>query len=364
MNLSIPAIFLAGVLTFASPCVLPLIPIYLATIAGGSLDQVRPRRTFLVASAFVLGLGSVFIALGALASSVGAVLVLHRTAITVASGALMVLFGARALGLLRISSLERDARPGLARVHNASSVAGAFLFGAAFALGWSPCIGPVLAAVLSYAAAHAATPARGAFLLAVYAAGLALPLLACALGAGHANAWIKRARVAIPKLEKLTGVALAAVGIWTLAGALPNPQHTHDALAADGGDETACAITGAGHTCALPGGVTHQGPQLELKATGAKFLEFTSDECPVCRHMRPVIERLAASCTELDAGRVRVDVTTTGGRALADRHHVHGTPTFVLLDEHGVERARLLGENSREALAAAVEKAFGVSCWG
>lgn len=359
MNLSTPAIFLAGLLTFASPCVLPLIPVYLATIAGGSLAEVRARRTLLVASAFVLGLGSVFIALGALASSVGAVLVAHRTAITIASGALMVLFGARALGLLRLPSLDRDARPGLMRVRNVSSVAGAFLFGSAFALGWSPCIGPVLAAVLSYAAAHAETPARGALLLAVYAAGLALPLLACAVGAGHASAWIQRARVAIPRLEKLTGVALAAVGIWTLAGALPNAQQ----LAADGVGQAACAIAGAGHTCALPSGVTRPGPQLELNATGAKFLEFTSNECPVCRRMRPVIERLAATCSELDTSRVLVDVTTASGRALADQHHVRGTPTFVLLDEHGVERARLLGENSREELAAAVERAFGVSCW-
>lgn len=360
MTLSIPAIFLAGLLTFASPCVLPLIPIYLATIAGGSLDAVRPRRTLLVASAFVLGLSSVFIALGALASSLGAVLVAHRTAITLASGALMLLFGARALGLFRIAALERDARPGLTRVRNASSVAGAFLFGAAFALGWSPCIGPVLAAVLAYAAAHADTPARGALYLGVYAAGLSLPLLACALGAGHASAWLKRARVALPKLEKLTGVGLAAAAVWTLAGAFADLQHAPEALAADGGAESTCAL---GHTCALPSGVTHAGPHLVLPANGAQFLEFTSDECPVCRRMRPVIEQLAATCSELDAGRVRVDVTTSDGRALADRHHVRGTPTFVLLDEHGVERARLLGENTRAQLAAAVEKAFGVSCW-
>jgi cytochrome c-type biogenesis protein len=209
--------------------------------------------------------------------------------------------------------------------------------------------------VLSYAAAHAATPARGAFLLGVYAAGLSLPLLLCALGAGHASAWIRRASRALPKLEKLTGVALAAIGLWTLAGAF---AHTP---AATGGQPQSCAIDG--HTCALPSAVSHAGPHIELPAKGATFLEFTSDECPVCRRMHPVIERLAATCHELDAGRVRVDVTTSDGRALADRHHVRGTPTFVLLDEHGVERARLLGENSREQLAEAVEKAFGVSCW-
>jgi thioredoxin-related protein len=80
--------------------------------------------------------------------------------------------------------------------------------------------------------------------------------------------------------------------------------------------------------------------------------------------MRPVVEKLVAACTELEAKVVRVDVTTPAGRALADHHRVRGTPTFVFVDEHGVERARLLGENTGEALGAALERAFGVSCWG
>jgi cytochrome c-type biogenesis protein len=376
MSFSIPAIFLAGVLTFASPCVLPLIPIYLATLAGGSLDQARPRRTLLVACAFALGLGVVFVALGALASSLGELLARHRIAITLASGGLMLAFGARALGFLRLTTLERDLRPGLMRARDASSIAGAFVFGAAFALGWSPCIGPVLAAVLAYAATHADSPLRGAFYLGVYAAGIAVPLLLCALGATRVAAWMKRIRSAIPKLEKLTGAALVAVGVWTLAAAVLELRAADESIAlatvrsdaaADGGGNTTCAVDGVpGHTCALRSGLSNAAPtedSLHARVDGAKFLEFTSDDCPICRRMQPVIEKLAASCSELDAGLVRVDVATSSGRALAEHHHVRGTPTFVLLDEQGVERARLLGENSREALAAAVEKAFGVSCW-
>jgi thiol-disulfide isomerase/thioredoxin len=94
------------------------------------------------------------------------------------------------------------------------------------------------------------------------------------------------------------------------------------------------------------------------------MLEFTSHDCPVCRRMRPLVEKLVTACSELDARYVRVDVTTRHGRALADRFQVRGTPTYVLLDEHGEERARLLGENSSESLADAVERAFGLSCWG
>jgi cytochrome c-type biogenesis protein len=236
----------------------------------------------------------------------------------------------------------------------------------------------VLAAVLSYAATHAESPLRGAFYLGVYAAGIAVPLLLCAIGAGHATALVKRLRGAIPRLEKLTGAALVAVGVWTLATAVTQLHSESEPAAvanlttavpaANGGATTTCALDGAlGHTCALPSARTKDArvdEPLQLHPDGAKFLEFTSEDCPICRRMRPVIEKFAASCSELDAGLVRVDVATSSGRALAEHHHVRGTPTLVFLDERGVERARLLGENSREELAAAVEKAFGVSCWG
>jgi cytochrome c-type biogenesis protein len=374
MTFSLAAIFAAGLLTFVSPCVLPLMPIYLATISGGSLEQARPRRTLALASAFAAGLAVVFVVLGALASSVGTLLVAHRTAISLASGVLMLLFGARALGLVRVQLLDRDARPGLDRVRSATSLLGAFFFGGAFALGWSPCIGPVLAAVLTYAATHADSPLRGAGYLAVYAAGVALPLLVLAAGAGHAACWLKRVRGAIPRLEKVTGALLVAVGVWTLAGTVGLPASVVSERTADvmpgaatmlDAPAASCAADGEpGHTCALPE-QTAEGALGEVtQPAGAHMLEFTSHECPVCKRMRPVLDKLVAACTELDTRIVRVDVSTPSGRALADRHGVRGTPTFVLLDDGGVERARLLGENSSEDLAAAVERAFGLSCWG
>jgi cytochrome c-type biogenesis protein len=372
-SLSISAIFAAGVLTFASPCVLPLIPIYLATLAGSSLEHARPRRTLLVASAFALGLSLVFIALGALSSSVGALLLEHRLAVTVTSGVLMLLFGARALGLLRVRGLERDSRPGLTRVRTVSSVLGAFLFGAAFALGWSPCIGPVLAAVLTHTALHADTPMAGAAYLAVYAAGLSLPLLVLAAFAARATAWIRRASGAIPTLEKLTGAALVAVGVWTLGGVIAERPLTGEARGAAVaarvpplGDHGSCDADAPGHTCALPDAPTVKGAAEHVVSLPgrAQLIEFGAHDCPVCRRMRPVVDQLVSACTELDAHVVHVDVATASGRALADRHNVRGTPTFVMLDERGQEKARLLGENTSEAFGAALERAFGVSCWG
>lgn len=356
MTFSIAAIFAAGLLTFASPCVLPLMPIYLATIAGSSFARADRRRTLTVAAAFTLGLGTVFVVLGALAASVGKLLVAQRTTIGIVSALLMVLFGLRSLGVLRIGALDRDLRPGLTRVGAVSGLASAWLFGAAFALGWSPCIGPVLASVLTYAATHSATPLRGAGYLALYAAGLALPMLVLAAAAERATAWLKRFRSALPRLEQLTGVLLIGIGLWTGGQALRAQPASSPSAA-----PLAAACTGESHTCALPGAVA-QGAVAAPQPKGARLLEFTATDCPVCRRMRPVVDKLVAACTELDAHVVRVDVATAHGRALADQLGVRGTPTIVLLDEAGLETERLLGENSGDDLAAAIERAFGLSC--
>jgi cytochrome c-type biogenesis protein len=245
-----------------------------------------------------------------------------------------------------------------------TGAAGAFLFGAAFALGWSPCIGPVLASVLAYAAAHAASPWRGAGYLAVYAAGLALPLLVLAAAATQAPRWLKRARTLLPVLEKFGAVALLGIGLWTLTDVARSAYPTAAAVAVAG--EHCELDKSPGHTCALPQAVRggDDTPAPELAVAGARLLEFTSQDCPVCRRMRPVVDKLLHGCRELDAHAVRVDVATAAGRDLADRHGVRGTPTFVLVDEQGVEKARLLGENSAEEVAAAIERAFGISCWG
>jgi cytochrome c-type biogenesis protein len=370
MSLSLVAIFAAGLLTFASPCVLPLMPIYLTTIAGSSLDRARPWRTLSVAAAFTSGFAFVFIALGALASSLGALLVTYQRPIMFSSGALMIAFGLRSLGVLRVGAFDRDVRPGLQRARAASGPISAFIFGAAFALGWSPCIGPVLASVLTYTATHSASPWRGAGYLAVYAAGLALPMLLLAAVAPRAVQLVRDARSLLPMLEKATGAALLGIGLWTLT-TVPDPLPPLAAVTPhqSAPASASCDLNEPGHTCAMP--ELTKGPDTLVDVPddpaqdqGPRLLEFGSHDCPVCRRMRPVLDRLMASCNELDGWVVRVDVTTASGRALAMRHGVRGTPTYVLVDGDGVEHGRLLGETSSAEIAAAIERAFGLSCWG
>ncbi|MEO7092395.1 MAG: cytochrome c biogenesis protein CcdA, partial [Polyangiales bacterium] len=219
---SVAGLFAAGVLTFASPCILPIVPVYLSLLAGASVDALKDgeRRGKLVASAvaFCAGLSVVFIALGLGATAAGRLLVEHRTLMLRVGGIAVVLFGLRAVGLLRIGFLDRDARPALARVRT-GGVLRAFVFGAAFAFGWSPCIGPVLATVLTYTASATSRPWVGGVYLGVYAAGLSLPLVVVAALAPLALRWLGRVRAAIPRLEKLTGVAMILAGIFLFTGA-------------------------------------------------------------------------------------------------------------------------------------------------
>ena len=372
MSLSLFAIFGAGLLTFASPCVLPLMPIYLAMVVGVSLEQARMSRTLMAAAAFSFGLMLVFVTLGALASSLGALLSAHRAAIAAISGGLMIVFGLRGLGLLRSSLLERDVRPALTRIQTTSSVTGSFFFGGAFALGWSPCIGPVLASVLTYAAANAATPLKGAGYLAVYALGLVLPLMVLAAVAARAANLVKRIGRVVPVLEKATGALLVGLGVWTLSAVLA-PIYTNDNMhdlarlegepAAGSSTATACS-EGHGHTCALPQQVARERPKAIKAATQGRIVNFTADECPVCQRMKPVLDRLLMACSEIQPRFVQVDVAQSDGRALADEHAVRGTPTLLLFNEQGSEKARLLGEMSQEEMATAIEQVYGVSCWG
>lgn len=378
MSLSLLSIFGAGVLTFVSPCVLPLIPAYFAALSGEGPEATgahrRKRGALLVrATAFVAGLSAVFVALGALASSLGSVLVRYRPGIGLASGLLMLLFGLVALGVLHVGAFDRDARPALHRVRRVAGVLGAFLFGAAFALGWSPCIGPVLASVLGYAAAHADSPWRGAAYLAVYAAGLGAPLLLLAALADRAVAMMQRLRALVPRLQRLTGLALVAVGLWTIGTSVElrasesEPVVAGTAPTEPTSSATAATCGGDGHLCSLPAAEPTDAPAASVPRDTASVLEFTAQTCAVCERMVPRFERVLASCglaphSAPAPALVSVDVASAAGRGLADRYAVRGTPTFVLLDRQGAEHGRLLGEQDAATVAQALHGAFGITC--
>jgi len=216
-NLPLPlAAFLAGVLSFLSPCVLPLVPGYVSLISGASVEELqsperRMLRTVMLHSfTFVLGFSVVFITLGAVATGVGQIVNEYHSILSKIAGVVVILFGLHLTGLLKIKALYADKR--LHEVKGGASAVGSFAVGFAFAFGWTPCIGPILATILVLAGAQE-TVWKGVVLLAVYSLGLAVPFLLTSLGVDRFLAFYGRFRRHLHTVEVLSGVLLIAVGV-------------------------------------------------------------------------------------------------------------------------------------------------------
>ncbi|HSJ24632.1 MAG TPA: cytochrome c biogenesis protein CcdA [Longimicrobiales bacterium] len=218
-SISFAVAFAAGVISFLSPCVLPIVPGYLGFITGMSMDELSggvSRRAVLVpALFFVAGFSLIFVLMGASATLIGQVLKVYQDWIARIGGLLIIVFGLHLLGVLRFGALMRERRVHLAR--SPAGYAGAVVAGAAFGAGWTPCLGPVLGALLTFASARA-TLAEGMFLLGFYSLGLALPFLLAAAGTGAFLRASRRMRGLIPVLEKTSGVILVAVGLLLVSG--------------------------------------------------------------------------------------------------------------------------------------------------
>jgi len=217
-EVSLLAAFLAGVVSFVSPCVLPLVPSYVTFITGLSFDELtaseqgpRVRRLTLVHSlAFILGFSIVFVALGATATAAGQFLRTYQDTLRVVGGTLIVLFGVYLTGLLPIPFLSRERKIHL--TGKPLGVLGSVLVGITFAAGWTPCIGPILASILLYAST-AKTVGTGILLLSVYSLGLGVPFLLASLGMNSFLAASKSLRPSLRTIEVISGVVLIAFGI-------------------------------------------------------------------------------------------------------------------------------------------------------
>ncbi len=214
----------AGIVSFLSPCVLPLIPGYISFISGISLQELQAggtattlRRVFLSSLWFVLGFSAVFIALGASATALGSLLLQRISALRVVAGAVIVLFGLHLIGVLRLPFLQYEKK--LEVKKRPLTTVGAFLVGAAFAFGWTPCIGPILAAILTLASTQQ-TIAQGMTLLAVYSLGLGVPFLLTSVGVQAFFRFFSGFRRYLRWIEVASGILLLAVGILVMTNRL------------------------------------------------------------------------------------------------------------------------------------------------
>jgi cytochrome c-type biogenesis protein len=216
-SLGVLVAFTAGLLSFLSPCVLPLVPSYITFITGMGLDDAtRARRTALVhAALFVAGFSFIFVALGAGATAFGQLLREYRVWIARLGGVLMVLMGLWMLDVVRVGALQRERRVHLS--DKPIGYLGTVLVGIAFGAGWTPCLGPTLGAILLLAASESSLP-RGIGLLVAYSAGLALPFLLSALALERFLGVFQRLRPHLGRLHRVAGALLVVVGVLMFTG--------------------------------------------------------------------------------------------------------------------------------------------------
>jgi len=228
-NVPILAALVAGMLSFLSPCVLPLVPPYLVYLTGTSLERFADaepeprvrRETVAAALLFVLGFSTVFVALGAGASTIGGLLRAFSGELAIVAGVAIIVMGLHFLGLTPIAWLMREKRLDVAKP---VGLWGAYVMGIAFALGWTPCIGPILAAILAVAASET-TLAKGAGLLGVYSLGLGIPFIVAAFAVEPFAAFLARFRAHLGLVEKAMGGLLVLTGIAFLTGIVSHASY-------------------------------------------------------------------------------------------------------------------------------------------
>jgi cytochrome c-type biogenesis protein len=215
------AAFLAGLVSFLSPCVLPLVPGYVSLISGVGVEQLKTqesqllRKVMLNSVAFILGFSVVFVTLGAVATEVSQMLSRYRSTLAQVAGVVIILFGLHLTGVFKIKALYTDAR--LHGVKGGSTAWGAFVIGFAFAFGWTPCVGPVLTVILTFAAAQDSIT-KGIILLAIYSLGLAVPFLLTAVLLERFMKFYSRFRAHMHAIEVASGALLIALGVLLVLG--------------------------------------------------------------------------------------------------------------------------------------------------
>lgn len=214
------AAFLAGLISFLSPCVLPMVPGYVSLISGVGVEELKIqdrifRKVMLNSVMFILGFSVVFVTLGAISTEIGQLLARYKSLLAQVAGVVIILFGLHTIGLLKIKALYADKR--LHGTKGGSTVAGAFVVGFAFAFGWTPCVGPILAVILGFAAMQDSV-AKGIGLLAIYSLGLAIPFLLTAMGIERFLRFYSRFRAHMHALEVASGSLLIALGVLLVLG--------------------------------------------------------------------------------------------------------------------------------------------------
>lgn len=352
MELSLISIFGAGMLTLLTPCILPILPVWLSLLMGAGVDAGRAgssrNRLVLSSLLFVAGFSLVFTLLGLGASSVGSVLQEYRSWMLLGGGVVIAFFGLKYLGLIKLTFLEKTLQ--VDAIKTGSKALDALLFGVLFALGWTPCVGPILGSVLTYTTATTTSAWMGALYLLAYSLGVGVPFLVVSLLADRLVPKLRKLNRFIPTFEKVTGVVMVAVGVFLV---VPAGSRILTGAAGDGVEVVAIAADG-GETSV----------NLEEKSHHPRLVEFHAKGCPVCERMKPSIEQLREDCVGKRVDVLTVDLSDPRNAKAAAAYGIRAVPTIQLFDEKGARAAQFLGEHELGDLRAAAASLIATTCAG
>lgn len=338
MSFTFFGLFGAGLLTFLSPCVLPLIPVLLANFASSK----APVKATLW---FITGFTLVFVAMGlsipSLSQSLGAI----KPYLLIGAGALLGLFGLKMMQALpTLPSLNWMTRS----LHmKAPQDLHGLLFGAVFGLSWTPCVGPVLGSVLTYVAAQNSTPLQSALFLFTFALGIALPILAVSLGSKQLLPQLKRLRPYLPKIEYAIGLGLFIFGVY-----IANQGRLSQAIPVLSENSTVAALTTQNEWV----------PLNKESPLSARLLFFYSENCPICHAMESYLPEMSDTCSKENFALIRINVDRPENSQAAQTYHVKAVPTLSVLNDRGDEVIHLVGYQTQARLLDALRTTSRFAC--
>ncbi|MBW2735853.1 MAG: sulfite exporter TauE/SafE family protein [Deltaproteobacteria bacterium] len=344
-------------LTFVTPCVLPLIPIYLALLLGNASEvsgakSLSTRLSLFFSTIFFsMGLLIVFVSLGLTATSLGSLLTEYRVQLVLVGGLLIFLFGLKFLGVLKISFLEREKRIDDSKLKTRFHWLNALVMGVVFGAGWTPCVGPILGSVLTYTASATSDPLQGGLYLGAYGLGFVMPLLVLSLFGDAARQMIRKISPLLPKLERFSGVLLAGVGLYLMLGVTAAPAAELIARSSAPASKNKGAMK-----------LTAIDPPIGHATSRPRMVQFKTRRCSICRQMIPTVGVIERDCDGRKVDVVKVDLDNSP--KLAKDYRIRGVPTFVFLDTKGEEVARLVGYQTLGALRQSLSAVSGQQCDG